>query len=67
MALRDWHALSLTRRGHSVHVRTDPACIIHHPPRPGSLLDRVSRGVECARCAVLRSEFGMRSGGSDRG
>lgn len=59
MALRDWHALSLARRGRLVHVRTDPACIIHTAARPGSMLDRVSRGVECRRCAVLRAEFGM--------
>lgn len=48
--LRDWHALSLARRGHRVHVMTDPACALYRPPRPGSRLDRASRGVSCPRC-----------------
>jgi hypothetical protein len=48
--MNDWHALWLVHRGHPVHVRTDPACVIYRAPRPGSRLDRVSRGVSCPRC-----------------
>lgn len=48
---RDWHALSLARRGHPVHVRTDPLCVIHRAPKPGSRLDAASRGVYCPRCS----------------
>jgi hypothetical protein len=47
---RDWHALHLVRRGHQVHVRTDPRCVLSAPPRRGSPLDRRSRGVLCPRC-----------------
>lgn len=50
MALRDWHSFFLIRRGYKVHQRADPACVIHRPPRPGSRLDRVSRGLACPRC-----------------
>lgn len=49
--IRDWHALRLVRRGHRVHLTTDPACVLYTPPRPGSRLDRLSRGVSCPRCA----------------
>jgi hypothetical protein len=50
MSLRDWHSMSLIRRGHPVHQRTDPACVMYAPSRPGSRLDRASRGVQCPRC-----------------
>lgn len=53
--LRDWHALRLIRRGGRVHLFTDPACRFHHAPRPGSRLDRASRGVSCPICMETRS------------
>ena len=34
----------------SFHLRTDPACAEHVAPRPGSQLDRKSRGYSCTRC-----------------
>lgn len=37
------------------HLRTDPACAHHKPPRPGSRLDRASRGLECEPCMVRRA------------
>jgi hypothetical protein len=48
--LTDWRALSLARRGHPVHVRTDPACARHRPAAPGTRLDLASRGIGCLRC-----------------
>ena len=48
--IRDWHAISLVRRGHIVHMFTDPACRFHHAPRPGSRLDQYSRGISCPAC-----------------
>ena len=48
--IRDWHALWLIRRGYGVHLFTDPACRFHHAPRPGSQLDRASRGTSCPAC-----------------
>jgi hypothetical protein len=32
------------------HVRTDPACVQYRTPRPGSRLDRASRGYGCPAC-----------------
>lgn len=57
MSLRDWHSMSLIRRGHAVHQRTDPACVIYRAPKPGSRLDRVSRGFACPRCAIDRGQM----------
>lgn len=41
----------ITRR----HLTTDPACAEHRAPRPGSWLDRASRGLECEPCMVRRA------------
>jgi len=57
MNLRDWHSMSLIRRGHAVHQRTDPACVIYRAPKPGSRLDRASRGFACPRCAIDRGQM----------
>lgn len=48
--LVDWHNLWLARRGHAVHVQTDPACAFYRAPGAGSRLDRASRGIACPRC-----------------
>jgi len=32
------------------HLTTDPACAHYRAPRPGSRLDRSSRGHSCTRC-----------------
>jgi hypothetical protein len=50
MSLRDWRRLAMVRAGRIEHLRTDPACMIYRAPRPGSLLDRVSRGFSCPVC-----------------
>lgn len=36
--------------GDDRHLTTDPACQHHRAPRPGSSLDRASRGVSCVPC-----------------
>ncbi|MFD6699705.1 MULTISPECIES: hypothetical protein [unclassified Microbacterium] len=41
-----------------MHLVTDPRCVKHRPPRPGSVLDRASRGLECEPCMVRRA-FGL--------
>lgn len=38
------------------HLTTDPACTQHRAPRPGSRLDRASRGVSCGVC-MRRAAF----------
>ena len=37
------------------HLTTDPACMDYRAPRPGSWLDRASRGLECEPCMVRRA------------
>jgi len=37
------------------HLTTDPACEHHVAPRPGSRLDRASRGQSCTPCMVKRA------------
>lgn len=37
------------------HLTTDPACAHYRAPRPGSWLDRASRGLECEPCMVRRA------------
>ncbi|KNY07907.1 hypothetical protein AKH00_06730 [Microbacterium sp. GCS4] len=39
----------------SRHLTTDPACREFTPPRPGSRLDRASRGHSCTLCMVGRA------------
>lgn len=48
--INQWLRLSLVRRGHRVHLHTDPICIRYTPPRQGTRLDRSSRGVSCPLC-----------------
>lgn len=50
--LQAWLVLWFRPRG--VHVRTDPACRVRRLPRPGSRLDRASRGVSCSVCMGVR-------------
>lgn len=38
------------------HLTTDPACVHHKAPYPGSWLDRASRGLECEPC-MIRGAF----------
>lgn len=40
------------------HLTTDPACTYYRAPRPGSHLDRISRGVSCVRCMAHRAFYG---------
>lgn len=40
----------LDRIADNCHLTTDPECRNHHPPVPGSRLDRASRGLECQLC-----------------
>lgn len=45
----------------SRHLTTDPACREYVAPRPGSRLDRVSRGHACVPCMTGRA-FGHGDG-----
>ena len=47
-SIADWFAGLNDER----HLTTDPACIEYRAPRPGSRLDRASRGVSCVPCMV---------------
>ncbi|QJU52947.1 hypothetical protein SCB71_06400 [Herbiconiux sp. KACC 21604] len=40
------------------HLTTDPACAQYRARRPGSRLDRMSRGVSCTPCMIAGSYFG---------
>lgn len=40
------------------HLTTDPACVNYRAPRPGSRLDRASRGHSCGRC-MADAAFGV--------
>ena len=53
------HGLASWISGHTDdrHLTTDPACEHHRPPRPGSWLDRVSRGVSCTPCMARRAFY----------
>jgi hypothetical protein len=53
--IRDWHALSLIKRGRLVHIATDPRCMFYVAARPGSPLDRWTRGVSCPLCNHIPS------------
>jgi hypothetical protein len=55
MMIRDWYTLWLMYHSRRMHVRTDPACRLHRPPRHGSRLDRASRGVSCHVCNRWRN------------
>lgn len=62
MRLRDWSILTAHRIASAIggltdtpHLTTDPACAEYRPPRPGSRLDRHSRGVSCTPCMVARA------------
>ena len=37
------------------HLTTDPACVRYRAPRPGSRIDRISRGHSCGRCMQGRA------------
>jgi hypothetical protein len=51
MSARDWITLWLVRHGVDVHQTMDPACAYRdYRPKPGSRLDRASRGIQCPRC-----------------
>jgi hypothetical protein len=39
------------------HLVTDPHCKFYRPPRPGSRVDRWSRGLMCEPC-LARAAFG---------
>lgn len=64
--MRDWYALWLVRRGHHVHLTTDPACTLAVAVRAGSRLDRVSRGWTCPVCAWRRANTRYRGPGISR-
>lgn len=40
-----------------VHLRTDPACRLHRPPRPGSRLADASHGEGCMPCMRDRAFY----------
>lgn len=50
-----WWAQESLDRPRRKHLVTDPACEQHQPPRPGSWLDRASRGLECEPCMIRRA------------
>jgi hypothetical protein len=45
----------LLYRANGHHLATDPACVHYAAPRPGSRLDRASRGHSCGRCMADRA------------
>lgn len=62
MRLRDrWLILvrnvgvELIGRADDHHLTTDPVCIRYRAPKPGSRLERTSRGHSCGRCLVARA------------
>lgn len=55
LILASWWAQGVFDKVRRHHLTTDPACANHTPPRPGSLLDRFSRGLECEPCMVNRA------------
>lgn len=62
MRLKDRALITLDRIARSLqwiaashHLRTDPACAQFRAPRPGSRLDRRSRGEACTRCMARRA------------
>lgn len=50
-----WWAQDLLDRPRRKHLTTDPSCVEHRAPRPGSWLDRASRGLECEPCMIRRA------------
>jgi hypothetical protein len=50
-----WWVQGLLEKIQHRHLTTDPACVNHRAPRPGSRLDRASRGLECEPCMVRRA------------
>jgi hypothetical protein len=57
MRLGDWRIIALELQAAWLwdkatdrHLTTDPACARYMPPRPGSRLDRWSRGHSCTPC-----------------
>jgi hypothetical protein len=62
MRLGDWTLLALHALASSIqsptddrHLRTDPLYTEYRAPRPGSRLDRASRGVSCSPCMLKRA------------
>lgn len=62
MRLTDWILLTLHAASSAIeaptdvrHLHTDPACVKYRAPRPGSRLDRISRGTACTPCMADRA------------
>ena len=55
LILLSWDAEGFLQRIQRHHLTTDPACVHYVAPRPGSILDRWSRGLECEPCMVHRA------------
>lgn len=55
LILLAWEAQGVLQRIQSHHLTTDPACVHYVAPRPRSILDRWSRGLECEPCMVHRA------------
>ncbi len=55
LILLSWEAQGFLQRIQRHHLTTDPACVHYVAPRPGSILDRWSRGLECEPCMVHRA------------
>lgn len=55
LIIASWWAQGAFDRIRRGHLTTDPACVQHRAPRPGSWLDRTSRGLECEPCMIRRA------------
>lgn len=55
LIVASWWAQGALDRIQHRHLTTDPACVDYRAARPGSRLDRASRGLECEPCMVRRA------------
>lgn len=55
LILASWWAQEILDRPRRNHLITDPRCANHRPPKPGSLKDRASRGLDCEPCMIRRA------------
>ena len=54
LILLSWEAEGFLQRIQRHHLTTDPACVRYVAPRPGSILDRWSRGLGGLACSICR-------------
>lgn len=55
LIIASWWAQEILDRPRRGHLTTDPACMKHCAPRPGSFKDRAARGLECEPCMIRRA------------